>query len=123
MTKWNNLSRKIPKINTYIYALDKELTEIAYGKLHVFLDSMNESGGFFHEFYDDDEEIDHEFTEGDLFWKLYGNENKIDNNVCWATVEEYPHWITPEDIVKLVTNEQQLELEEEINNRADILDL
>jgi hypothetical protein len=123
MTKWNNLSKRLPKINIYIYAMDKELSEIAYGKLVVFLDSMNKSGGFFNDFYEHDEEISHEFTEGDLFWKLYGDENKIDNNVCWATVEEYPHWITPEDIIKLVTNDNQLDKEEEIDNRADILDL
>lgn len=29
MTKWNKLSRKLPKINTYIYTMNKELTEIA----------------------------------------------------------------------------------------------
>ena len=125
MTKWNNLSRKIPKINAYTYALDKELTEIAYGKLIVYLDLMDEPGGFFDNFYDKDEETSHKLTEGDLFWKLYGDENAIDNNVCWATVEEYPYWITPKDIVNLVTDKQQLEKEdgEKIDNRADILDL
>lgn len=123
MENWNNLSRKIPKINTYIYLLDKELTEIAYGKLIVYLDSMIETGEFFDNFYSDEEEIDHNLTEGDLFWKLYGDKNAIDNNVCWATVEEYPYWITPEDIIKLVTNDQQLDKEEEIDSRSDILDL
>jgi hypothetical protein len=123
MTKWNKLSRRLPKINVYTYTMDKELTEIGYGKLVVFIDSMNESGGFFADFYEHDEEIGHEFTEGDLFWKIYGDENKIDNNVCWGTVEEYPYWITPEDIIKLVTNNQQLDKEEEIDSRSDILDL
>jgi len=122
MKRWNKLSRKIPKINTYIYALHDSLSELVYGKLVVYIPQMDEEDGFFEVFYEDGEEHSHGFQEGDLFWMLYGDERPIDENVCWDTVENYPYWIIPTDLVQIATNRDELKEIEE-TDRFDILDI
>ena len=120
MKNWHNLSEKIPKINTYIFILSKDFKEIYYGKLVVYLNSMEEDGGFFDYSFEEDEE--HGFLEGDLFWEMYGNDNDIDDNILWDTIEAFPYWITLQELIEVTINKEE-DSNEEINNRADILDL
>ncbi len=122
MIQWNKLSRKIPKINTYVYALHRDRNDLGYGKLVVYIESMDDEDGFFETFYDENEDHDHGFQEGDLFWIVYGDAMPIDENLCWDTVENYPCWMTPEDLVRLTTNGEESE-ESEGTDRFDILDI
>ena len=117
MSKWNDLSISIPKINTYVYTLNKDLSEISYGKLTVCMNYMFDDGGFFKN-YDTEPNI----TEGDLFWKTYGNEPDMEWNICWESIEDRPYWITPEDLLKIIINKIEIKKEPKIN-RLDILDL
>jgi hypothetical protein len=97
--------------------LDKDLEEMGYGKLVVYLDSMVEDYGFFED-YDDPPN----FSEGDIFWKMYGVGADMNDNICWDTIEAYPYWIEMKDIIQSTTNKEEMKEKSE-TDRFDILDL
>ena len=128
MSKWNSLLRKLPRINTYVYMLSKDGTTMGYGKLCVFLDSMDEEGGFF-SFFENISENPHNLVEGDIFWKIYGEETNIENNVLWGQAEEFPYWITERDLAQFIVENAKIDVIEEmdeverVESRSQILDI
>lgn len=121
MSKWNKISSKIPKINTYVHMLGKDFKEIGYGKLVVFLNPMNEEGGFFDDFEDSDDR--HNLTEGDVFWKMYGEQSDMEDNVCWDSIENFPYWITEKDLIEFMIENKEKIINDDETGRFDILDL
>jgi len=124
MIKWNSLSTKIPNINTYVYMLSNTLKTVGYGKLCVFLNSMSaKEGGFFKHF-----DVSHGLVEGDIFWKIYGEQVDIEDNVSWGKIEDFPYWITEDDLAKFVVenrgvDEVEVDVEEVKVERSQILDI
>jgi hypothetical protein len=126
MSRWNSISKEIPRINTYVFMMNKSGKSIGYGKLCVYLDTMSEEAeGFFSQF-EDMSANPPDFTEGDIFWKMYGEESNIENNVLWGKTEDFPYWILEEDLIKFVIENggiSALAEVEKIKSRSQILDI
>ncbi len=123
------MSKEIPRINTYVYMLSSNGKTMGYGKLCVYLDGMSaENNGFF-SYFDIDTDKLPDFTEGDIFWKIYGNEVDIENNVLWGSAEDFPYWIEEEDLALFIvenndiTVAEDIEEVEKVESRSQILDL
>jgi hypothetical protein len=101
MKNWNNISEKIPKINTLVFIFGTKKTRIHHSKLKVFAKQ---------EHIDNSENT---LKEGDVFW-----ESKEENK--WYSIEDYPYWLTNKELVKLTTKEIK---GTESLNRFDIMDI
>jgi hypothetical protein len=113
------MSQEIPRINTYVYMMSDTGNTMGYGKLCVYLDSMSiENKGFFSHF-DILPDNPPDFVEGDIFWKVYGTEVDIENNVLWGKCEDFPYWITEEDLVQFIVENNEMEFEEKVEEKVE----
>jgi hypothetical protein len=85
MKNWNNLSSKIPKINKNVFILKISHDILYSARLRVYSNNLKRKA--------------EGLEEGDLYWAVYSFKEKC---VCWAPVENFPHWIEIKDILKLV---------------------
>jgi hypothetical protein len=100
---WNHLSNKIPKINKDVFILKKSKDTLYSARLRVYSNNLKRKA--------------EGLEEGDLYWAVYAFKDKC---VCWAPVENFPHWMEKKDILKLVVSGNEKIVEKVTRN--DLLD-
>ena len=108
MKNWNNLSKKLPKINEEVYILSVLNRKIIMAKLQVsigpnfsYINGMTKEEGI--------------RKENDLYWIIKHFKKEPD----WALTIDYPYWMEKEELLKLVLDKKELEK----TNRFEIMDL
>ena len=95
---WHTVSNKPPPLNKFVFVLNKNKKRLMRCKFQI------------HNKNNDHLENSNKLNNGDYFWR-----NGTGN---WALVEDFPYWLTHDELVRLIT-----EKEEETLNRFELLDI
>ncbi len=103
--KWHKLSKKLAKINTIVFILNNEHTIIHKAVLKIYDKEISNLAS-------------HNFTDGDIYWDHTNSKTKASH---WATIKDFPYWLTTQELLKLTTNKTLINTNK--TDRFEILDL
>jgi hypothetical protein len=103
MKNLNNITKKLPRINKYVFIFKKDFSKLRRAKLYIYdyqskTYTLNEAS-----------RKKHRLEQDDIFWRI-GDVRKAK----WATIDTFPYWIEEKDLLNLFA---------EKTNRLEILDL
>ncbi len=107
MNNFNNLNKKLPTINEYVFIVKKDLSKMRYARLTIY-DPMSKDYNL------GSEAVKRKgLKNGDVFWRTAMVERSK-----WSSSSDFPYWIEEKNLINLFMNGV---IEE--SNRWEILDL